>query len=585
MQKPQTFITRMTLFVFAVVLLAILLKDALLGAFMANAALNGVIVGTLLLGIVFAFRRVFDLKPELDWITAFKRSETAANSITPKLMAPAAALLSAQQEGGMRLSTLSMRSVLDGIGSRLEESREISRYFTQLLVFLGLLGTFWGLLGTIGAIGGTINSLTVDGGDMALMFDELKAGLNAPLSGMGTAFSSSLFGLAGSLMLGFMDLQASQAQTRFYNGVEDWLASVTHLSRSEMSEGVASPNSYMTALMEQTADGIDRLQRTLKQSEESRHQGQATMTNIAEALAKLSDGMDAQAAQAAHGEEMGRSLTAAITQLAETSNKAEPVAPPPAIDDATKQHIRNLDIGIKRMIEEQGRTSENLIDELRVELKLLSRTIAAGLDSPASGAGNPSGGSGGSGGSKSDTLAALLALGGSSFLKDRGVFDPKRPDVGYQGKIPKYQYVQEQVTGRDDSDRRPGSAGRRYMSDVIYAKAPENQEPMSVAEAKAKAKAQAQGFAEGGYLNGNSDGQADKVPGSIDGVQEARLSHGEYVLPADLVSLLGNGNSDAGAKALDDFMAMVRKQGTGTEKQQKNIKADKVLASLMKGMV
>ena len=106
---------------------------------------------------------------------------------------------------------------------------------------------------------------------------------------------------------------------------------------------------------------------------------------------------------------------------------------------------------------------------------------------------------------------------------------------------------------------------------------------MSVAEAQAKAKAQAQGFAEGGYLNGDSDGQADKVPGSIDGVQEARLSHGEYVLPADLVSLLGNGNSDAGAKALDDFMAMVRKQGTGTEKQQKNIKADKVLASLMKG--
>ena len=204
----------------------------------------------------------------------------------------------------------------------------------------------------------------------------------------------------------------------------------------------------------------------------------------------------------------------------------------------------------------------------------------------------------GGGGSKNNTLATLLALGGASFAKDRGYLDKDIPVVGYQGKIPKYQYVQEQVTGRDDSDRRPGSAGRRYMSDGIYAKAPENQQPMSVAEAKAKAKAQAQGFAEGGdvaaflqgigmaeggYLNGDSDGQADKVPGSIDGVQEARLSHGEYVLPADLVSLLGNGNSDAGAKALDDFMAMVRKQGTGTEKQQKNIKADKVLASLMQG--
>ena len=180
------------------------------------------------------------------------------------------------------------------------------------------------------------------------------------------------------------------------------------------------------------------------------------------------------------------------------------------------------------------------------------------------------------------TLEMLALLAGTSLMKDRGMMNPDVPVVGYRGEIPKYQAIQEQVTGRDDSNRRPGSGGRRYMSDVIYAKAPENQEPMSVAEAQAKAKAQAQGFAEGGYLNGDSDGQADEVPGSIDGVQEARLSHGEYVLPADLVSLLGNGNSDAGAKALDDFMAMVRKQGTGTEKQQKNIDAVKVLETLTK---
>lgn len=382
MQKPRTFMMRMTFFVLAVILLGVFLKDALLVAFMANAALNGVILGTLFLGTIFAFRRVLDLGPELEWISAFKRHESATTSITPKLMAPAAALLSAQEEGGMRLSTLSMRSVLDGIASRLEESREISRYFTQLLIFLGLLGTFWGLLGTIGAIGGTINSLTVDGSDMALMFDELKAGLETPLAGMGTAFSSSLFGLAGSLMLGFMDLQASQAQTRFYNGVEDWLASVTHLSRSELSEGVASPSSYMTALMEQTADGIDRLQRTLKQSEESRNQGQATMVTIAETLASLSDRLDAQAAQAEHGEKMGRSLAEAITQLAENS-KPQEIAP--AMDDATKQHIRNLDVGIKRLIDAQASNSETLVDELRSELKLLSRTIAAGLDHNRSG--------------------------------------------------------------------------------------------------------------------------------------------------------------------------------------------------------
>lgn len=395
MQKPQKFMNRMLLFLAAVIILGGVLRGPLLAAFSANIVLNGVIAATLLIGVIFAFRRVVDLKPEIEWIKAFKRHESAASSVTPRLMAPAAALLSAQEEGSMRLSTLSMRSVLDGIASRLEESREISRYFTQLLIFLGLLGTFWGLLGTIGAIGGTINGLSVDGSDMALMFDELKAGLEAPLSGMGTAFSSSLFGLAGSLIMGFMDLQATQSQTRFYNDVEDWLASVTHLSRSEVAEGVASPSSYMTALMEQTADGIDRLQRTLKQSEDARTGAQQTMTVIAESLAALADRLDAQSAHQAKSEESERALTAAISQLAKSHADAaqkETPMPAPAMDDTTKGHIRNLDVGIKRLIDEQSRSSQALSEELRGELKLLARTISAGLDA------RPKGGDEGGGG-------------------------------------------------------------------------------------------------------------------------------------------------------------------------------------------
>ena len=171
------------------------------------------------------------------------------------------------------------------------------------------------------------------------------------------------------------------------------------------------------------------------------------------------------------------------------------------------------------------------------------------------------------------------------------MFDPKVPEVGYQGSIPEYTAVREQVTGRDDTDRRPGSGGRRYFSDTMYAKKPEGQQPMSLEEARAKAKTQASGFMGGGsvlqgggYLQGDSDGQADLIPADIDGVQEARLSHGEYVLPADLVAILGNGNSDAGAAALDDFMSTVRKKATGTPKQQKNIDADQVLAMLSKRM-
>lgn len=220
------------------------------------------------------------------------------------------------------------------------------------------------------------------------------------------------------------------------------------------------------------------------------------------------------------------------------------------------------------------------------EKGFLESAIGKALSDKVFGGVLPSGGRG-----KPGLLEMLGLLGATSFAKDRGMLDPDRNPVGYQGSIPEYTAIREQVTGRDDTDRRPGSGGRRYFSDTMYAKKPEGQQPMSVEEARAKAKAQAGGFMEGGqvledggYLQGASDGQADLVPGDIDGVQEARLSHGEYVLPADLVAILGNGNSDAGAAALDDFMSTVRKKATGTPKQQKNIDADQVLAMLSKRM-
>ena len=170
-----------------------------------------------------------------------------------------------------------------------------------------------------------------------------------------------------------------------------------------------------------------------------------------------------------------------------------------------------------------------------------------------------------------DIIGPLLL---SKALGSTGMFDTKKPPVGYQGSIPKLKATREQITGRDDTDRRPGSGGRRYFSDVSYTK------EADTLDMAAGGLASLEG---GGYLEGATDGQADLVPADIDGVQEARLSHGEYVLPADLVAILGNGNSDAGAKALDEFMATVRKEATGTPKQQKNIDADKALQILMRG--
>lgn len=382
MKKPGKYLTRMSIFVVIVAAIAIALSPTLKSAFLSNAALNGVIVGTLLIGIFFTYRRVFDLNIEIDWIVSFQRREGGSVARTPKLLAAAATMLEGQQDKThIRLSNLSTNSLLDGIAARLDESREISRYLTGLLVFLGLLGTFWGLLGTIGAIGSTINSLSVDGSDTALMFDDLKTGLQAPLSGMGTAFSSSLFGLAGSLVLGFLDLQATQAQSRFYNDLEDWLSTVTQLSRGEEgSTGGSAPGAYGTALMEQTADGIDRLERTLKQSGEDRVTLNNTLADISSALSAFADNMTRQQTTVQANDLANKELISAISQLASDEN-----ARPATMDEAAKGHLRNIDVGIKRLLEEQSRSQEQLTNDLRSEIKLLSRTMAVGLDTLSTG--------------------------------------------------------------------------------------------------------------------------------------------------------------------------------------------------------
>jgi len=376
MINASKFLTRMGMFLASVAGVAVVLYEALVGAFLANAGLNGVIGLVLLIGIVYAFRRILDLGPEVDWITAFRRQQIPSG-LPPRLMASAAKLLAGEGDGGpMRLSATSMRSVLDGIASRLEESREVSRYLTGLLIFLGLLGTFWGLLDVLPAIGGTIRGLTVDGSDMALMFDELKAGLEAPLAGMATAFSSSLFGLAGSLILGFLDLQASQAQTRFYNEVEDWLASVTKLGRAhDSSAAMTSPGAYMTALMEQTADGIEKLSRTLQRSEEDRQALGDTMNAMAQTLATLTDRLVAEDQLQAKLIDSHRITAQALETLAEQGADTDA-----GLDAATRDHIRSLDVSLRRMVDEQSRAQDRMVDDLRSELKLLARTLAAALD-------------------------------------------------------------------------------------------------------------------------------------------------------------------------------------------------------------
>jgi len=296
MSQPNRYLLRMGLFVFAVAITLGVLYVALKSAFMANPVLNGVIIGILLIGILYSFRQVLTLGPAARWIESFQRNQAAtAAEDPPSVLASMATLLRDRDAGPLRLTSAAMRSLLDGIGSRLDETREISRYMIGLLIFLGLLGTFWGLLATVNAVAGVVGSLSIGTGDITSIFGELKRGLQAPLTGMGTAFSSSLFGLGGSLILGFLDLQAGQAQNRFYNELEDWLSSQTRLATSSgmaaMGEGEASVPAYIQALLEQTAENIDKLQHSVSREDDRHATTNAHMTGLAEKVGAMSEQM------------------------------------------------------------------------------------------------------------------------------------------------------------------------------------------------------------------------------------------------------------------------------------------------------
>jgi hypothetical protein len=218
---PRRYLVRMAVFLVLVGFLAFILYRQLWAAFMANPGLNGLILAVMLIGVVLAVRQVTRLFPEVRWVNDLQ-NETLLPADAPRLLAPMAGLI-ASRANRATLSVGTTRSLLDAIAARLDESRELVRYLAGLLVFLGLLGTFWGLIETVGSVGKVIQSMRT-GAEAGVLFDELKNGLAAPLQGMGLSFSASLFGLAGSLILGFLELQAGQAQTRFYTELEDWLA-------------------------------------------------------------------------------------------------------------------------------------------------------------------------------------------------------------------------------------------------------------------------------------------------------------------------------------------------------------------------
>ena len=278
LSSPRIFLVRMTVFLILCALLAVILYKQLITAFESNVLLNSVIIVVLCIGILMTFRQVIRLFPEVDWVNSFRVADPGlAVERPPVLLAPMAAILG-DRMGRMAISSTMMRGILDSIATRLDEARDISRYMTGLLVFLGLLGTFWGLIVTVGSVGGVINSLKV-GGDAESVFESLRDGLAAPLSGMGISFSSSLFGLAGSLVLGFLDLQSSQAQNRFYIDLEDWLSTTVRDLGASADGAHASPPTDMRG-------AIDRLKEVMAEGGPNRAATTA-MANLAEAIQGL----------------------------------------------------------------------------------------------------------------------------------------------------------------------------------------------------------------------------------------------------------------------------------------------------------
>jgi len=304
--SPRIFLVRMLVFLILGGLLVFILQKQIWTAFLANPGLNALIIGVLLVGILLSFRQVLRLFPEIAWVNGFRLADPGlARNRPPVLLAPMAAILG---ERGDRtaISSQTMRSLTDSIATRLDEARDMSRYLTGLLVFLGLLGTFWGLIETVGSIGGVIQGLK-PGNDASGLFDSLRDGLAAPLAGMGISFSSSLFGLAGSLVLGFLDLQSGQAQNRFYTELEDWLATTVRDLDSEVS---TAPGLASAGAGADIKAAIERLREVMSDSGSSKAATNA-MANLAEAIQGLVQHMrseqqmirnwaDAQAEQ--HGE-------------------------------------------------------------------------------------------------------------------------------------------------------------------------------------------------------------------------------------------------------------------------------------------
>lgn len=352
----------------------IMLHQPLLTAFKNNIPLNTAILMTLSLGIGLVFYRLYGLRQEQLWFEGYERGEERYPGIpAPKILLPLSLSLGESQQKN-QLSTIALRSILSSVEARLDETRDVSRYMIGLLIFLGLLGTFWGLSQTIGAIAGVITGLDVDASNVKDSFHGLKQGLQAPLMGMGTAFSTSMFGLAGSLVLGFLDLQVGKAAGSFYHNLEDHLTTIVK-STGDISAHAPTHSgpAYLQGLLEQTVECMAQLQNIMNRNEDNRSNVLQSLHVVGEKMSMLTEQMVSQ-------QVLLKKMAQGHVDLQKQLENLTTLTSTPAFqgkDDGIKQYLRNLDATTLRLLEELIEGRARGIQELRGEIRLVARTISA----------------------------------------------------------------------------------------------------------------------------------------------------------------------------------------------------------------
>tara|TARA_R110002049_G_scaffold29972_3_gene102069 strand:+ start:16538 stop:17758 length:1221 start_codon:yes stop_codon:yes gene_type:complete len=355
---------------------AFLALPSVLPIFAANPYLNGVIIFVFFVGVLACFYQVLQLIGSVRWIENFAADSPDPETVAPQLLAPLASLLR-QRGARMQVSATSTRSILDSVASRIDEAREITRYIVNMLIFLGLLGTFYGLATTVPAVVDTIRSLApVEGEGGVDVFGRLMTGLEAQLGGMGVAFGSSLLGLAGSLVVGLLELFAGHGQNRFYQELEDWLSSITRVGFTSGEEG--GDHNVMASVVDHMVEQMGELQQMFTQSDISR-------SMVDDKLGKLADAVDRMTTRM----EKPDSANDALTRLAEGQERfadgqerliavMEGQLSGEGIDAESRMRLRSIDVQMLRILEEISAGRQETMAEFRKDISLLAKALSGG---------------------------------------------------------------------------------------------------------------------------------------------------------------------------------------------------------------